>query len=161
MLRIAVLDDFQGVSERYADWSTLPGPAEVTEVAHQTAAILVGTGRAAHDPEVTSRLVTLVDDLGLSTVADAVTEAEWREGRDKGVCAEIGGVQLDAEGRPVATSLTERLISIDAERLRAVDDVIGLVYGAEKAGAVRAALQGGFVTSLVTHGAMARALLDP
>jgi hypothetical protein len=48
----------------------LPGPAETTEVAHQTAAILVGTGRAAHDPEVTSRLVTLVDDLGLSTVAD-------------------------------------------------------------------------------------------
>ena len=47
-----------------------PGPAEVTEVAHQTAAILVGTGRAAHDPEVTSRLVGLVDDLGLSTVAD-------------------------------------------------------------------------------------------
>ena len=33
-------------------------------------AILVGTGRAAHDPEVTSRLVGLVDDLGLSTVAD-------------------------------------------------------------------------------------------
>jgi hypothetical protein len=49
---------------------TLPGPAEVTEVAHQTAAILVGTGRAAHDPEVTTRLVTLVDDLGLSTVDD-------------------------------------------------------------------------------------------
>ena len=48
----------------------VPDPAEVTEVAHQTAAILVGTGRAAHDPEVTARLVTLVDDLGLSTVAD-------------------------------------------------------------------------------------------
>ena len=53
-----------------AHGGTLPGPAEVTEVAHQTAAILVGTGRAAHDPEVTTRLVTLVDDLGLSTVAD-------------------------------------------------------------------------------------------
>jgi hypothetical protein len=48
----------------------LPGPAETTEVAHQTAAILVGTGRSAHDPEVTTRLVGLVDDLGLSTVAD-------------------------------------------------------------------------------------------
>lgn len=47
-----------------------PGPAEVTEVAHQTAAILVGTGRATADPEVTSRLVALVDDLGISTVAD-------------------------------------------------------------------------------------------
>ena len=49
---------------------TLPGPAEVTEIAHQSAAILVGAGRATHDPEVTGRLVTLVDDLGLSTVAD-------------------------------------------------------------------------------------------
>ncbi len=48
----------------------LPGPAETTEIAHQTAAILVGTGRSAHDPEVTTRLVGLVDDLGLSTVAD-------------------------------------------------------------------------------------------
>jgi hypothetical protein len=53
-----------------AHGGTLPGPAEVTEAAHQTAAILVGTGRAAHDPAVTARLVTLVDDLGLSTVAD-------------------------------------------------------------------------------------------
>ena len=53
-----------------AHGGTLPGPAEITEVAHQTAAILVGTGRAAHDPAVTSRLVTIVDDLGLSTVAD-------------------------------------------------------------------------------------------
>lgn len=50
--------------------ASLPDPATVTEVAHQTAAILVGTGRAAHDPEVTSRLVALVDELGLSTVAD-------------------------------------------------------------------------------------------
>src|SRR3954447_11918848 len=30
MLRIAVLDDYQGVSGRYADWSSLPEPAEVT-----------------------------------------------------------------------------------------------------------------------------------
>ncbi len=53
-----------------AHGGTLPGPAEVTEAAHQTAAILVGAGRAAHDPAVTARLVTLVDDLGLSTVAE-------------------------------------------------------------------------------------------
>ena len=52
---------------------TLPGPAEVTEIAHQSAAILVGAGRATHDPEVTGRLVTLVDDLGLSTVADLLS----------------------------------------------------------------------------------------
>lgn len=98
-------------------------------------------------------------EAGLSTVADAVTDEERREGQALGVCAEIGGIQLDARGRPVTTSLTPRLIGVDAERLRAVDEVIGIVYGPAKAGAVRAALRGGFVTSLVTHASMARALL--
>lgn len=49
---------------------TTPGPAELTEIAHQTAAVIVGTGRAAADPDVTARLVRLVDELGLSTLAD-------------------------------------------------------------------------------------------
>lgn len=47
-----------------------PDPAHVTEVAHETAAVIVGTGRAAHDPELTARLVALVEDLGLSTLAE-------------------------------------------------------------------------------------------
>ena len=45
-------------------------PARVAEVAHETAAVIVRTGRASHDPELTSRLVALVDDLGLSTIAE-------------------------------------------------------------------------------------------
>ncbi|MDR6862904.1 hypothetical protein [Phycicoccus sp. 3266] len=49
---------------------TVPDPAQVTEIAHETAAVLVGTGRAAEDPELTERLVSLVDELGLSTVAE-------------------------------------------------------------------------------------------
>jgi len=53
-----------------AQGGTAPDPAQVTEIAHQTAAVLVGTGRAADDPELTARLVGLVDELGLSTVAE-------------------------------------------------------------------------------------------
>ena len=45
-------------------------PAQVTEVAHETAAVIVRTGRAAREPELTRRLVALVDDLGLSTLAE-------------------------------------------------------------------------------------------
>jgi len=45
-------------------------PVQEIEAAHETAAVLVHTGRAAHDPELTARLVALVEDLGLSTVAD-------------------------------------------------------------------------------------------
>jgi len=45
-------------------------PARVTEAAHETAAVIVRTGRAAHDPALTAKLVALVDELGLSTVAE-------------------------------------------------------------------------------------------
>jgi hypothetical protein len=48
----------------------VPDPAEITEAAHATAAVLVGAGRAAEDPAVTTKLVALVDELGLSTLAE-------------------------------------------------------------------------------------------
>ena len=47
-----------------------PDPADVAALAHETAAVLVGTGRANEDPEVTRKLVALTDELGLSTVAE-------------------------------------------------------------------------------------------
>jgi DNA-binding transcriptional regulator LsrR (DeoR family) len=97
---------------------------------------------------------------GQSTVADAVTEAERQEMYDLGVRAELCGIQLDAEGNTVTTALTERLIGIDAEGLRAVPEVIAIAYGAPKAQAVRAGLRGGFATSLVTHRGMAWELLE-
>jgi len=45
-------------------------PAVISEIAHETAAIMLRTGRASTDPEVTNRLVRLVDELGLDTVAE-------------------------------------------------------------------------------------------
>ena len=96
---------------------------------------------------------------GLSTVADAVTDAERREMYDQGVRAELCGIQLDARGDVIATALSERLVGVNAEHLRAVPEVIAIAYGTEKAAAVRAGLRGGLVSSLVTHAAMASELL--
>lgn len=59
-----------GPDDMESHGGTTPGPAEITEIAHETAAVILGTGRAATDPEVTRRLVALVDDLGLSTLAE-------------------------------------------------------------------------------------------
>ena len=92
-------------------------------------------------------------------MADALSEAERREIYDRGVRSEMSGIQLDTTGTPVTTELTPRLIGINAEQLRRVPEVIGVVYGLPKADAVHAALRGRFVTSLVTHPAMARELL--
>ncbi len=65
-----------GAIEEYGGMTR--GPAEITEAAHETAAVIVGAGRAAHDPEVTRRLVALVDDLGISTIADLWSERPAR-----------------------------------------------------------------------------------
>jgi DNA-binding transcriptional regulator LsrR (DeoR family) len=96
---------------------------------------------------------------GLSTVADAVDEDERAAVADAGVCGEISGVMFDGDGDAVTTTLAERLIGIDAATLHAVPEVVAIGYDAAKADAIAAAVRGGFVTSLVTHRAMAAALL--
>ncbi len=45
-------------------------PIEALHAAHESAAILLHAGRATADPAVTERLVALVDDIGLDTLAD-------------------------------------------------------------------------------------------
>jgi DNA-binding transcriptional regulator LsrR (DeoR family) len=97
---------------------------------------------------------------GMSTVAGALTEQERREIYDLGVRGELSGVQIDGDGNPVTTPLTDRLIGIDAEQLHAVPDIIAVAYGTAKVDAVHAGIRGGFITSLVTHTAMASGLLQ-
>lgn len=45
-------------------------PTQQIHIAHETALALVHAGRAASDPAVTQKLVALVDDIGLSTLAE-------------------------------------------------------------------------------------------
>jgi len=95
-----------------------------------------------------------------STLYDATSEAERVELREAGVCAEVSGVLIDDEGHPVTAPLTERMIGITAAQMRAIPEVIGIVYGLAKARAVLAAVRGGYVDSLVTHSTLATALID-
>jgi len=95
-----------------------------------------------------------------STLYDATSEAERGELREAGVCAEVSGVLIGDDGHPVTAPLTERMIGISAAQMRAVPEVIGIVYGLAKARAVLAAVRGGYVDSLVTHSTLATALID-
>jgi len=97
---------------------------------------------------------------GQSTLFDAATEADRDELRRLGVCAEVSGVFLDAGGRVVPTPLSERMIGIDARQMAAIPEVVVIAYGAAKAPAAHAALRSGLVGGLVTHTALAHALLD-
>jgi DNA-binding transcriptional regulator LsrR (DeoR family) len=115
----------------------------------------------ARYPDVTKAVIGVgAWQQGLSTVAGALTEQERREMYDLGVRGELSGVQIDGEGSPVTTPLTDRLIGIDAQQLHAVPDVIAIAYGSAKVDAVHAGIRGGFITSLVTHTGMANGLLQ-
>src|SRR6185312_11973803 len=97
---------------------------------------------------------------GQSTLYDAADEHDRQALRRLGVCADISGVFLSADGEPVKTELTERMIGIDAEQMRAIPEVIVIVFGMAKVPAMRAALRSGLVGGVITHTALAQALLD-
>ncbi|HTK63292.1 MAG TPA: sugar-binding domain-containing protein [Pseudonocardia sp.] len=96
---------------------------------------------------------------GQSTLYDAADESDRADLCRLGVCADLSGVFLTADGEPVEADLTHRMIGIDARQMRAIPEVVVIAYGAAKLAAVRAALRSGLVGGLVTHTALAEALL--
>jgi DNA-binding transcriptional regulator LsrR (DeoR family) len=130
------------------------------------------TARALHkQPEISRtfarfRLVTkAVVGVGLwapdeSTVHDAAEPKTRRQLHRRGVCGEISGVLVDANGDPVETDLTNRMIGISATQLRAIPEVITLAYNTARTPAVKAAIRGGLVNTVITHTTLAQALLS-
>lgn len=95
-----------------------------------------------------------------STLCEALNPAERSAALSSGVYADLSGVLLDAHGQPARTPLTDRIIGITANQLRAIPNVIAIAYGPEKVGATHAAINGGYINTLITHQAFARALLQ-
>jgi DNA-binding transcriptional regulator LsrR (DeoR family) len=95
-----------------------------------------------------------------STVFDATGEAERQELAQQGVIADVSGILVDVHGEVVRAGLTDRTIAITAEQMRAIPEVIGIVYGLPKARAVLASVRAGLVNSLVTHSTLATALIE-
>jgi DNA-binding transcriptional regulator LsrR (DeoR family) len=96
---------------------------------------------------------------GLSTIYDAVTPAERDCLAARGVRAEVAGVFIGEDGRPLATPLDSRMIVTPGPALERIPFVLAVPFGVAKGPAVRAAIRGGLVHGLVTHASLARALL--
>jgi DNA-binding transcriptional regulator LsrR (DeoR family) len=97
---------------------------------------------------------------GLSTIYDAITPEERDAVARLGVCAELAGVFIGEDGRPVATELDSRMIITPGHALERIPFVLAVAYGVAKAPAVYAAIRGEMVHGLVTHASLARALLS-
>ncbi|CAN5608920.1 sugar-binding domain-containing protein [soil metagenome] len=95
-----------------------------------------------------------------STLHEALSPHEQEEMRNSTVRADLSGILLDVDGHVVHAPISDRLIAIPADELHDIPDVIGLAYGLEKVPAARAAIRGGYITSLVTEHSFAQCLLS-
>ncbi|MGY5129785.1 sugar-binding transcriptional regulator [Streptomyces nigrescens] len=110
--------------------------------------------------QVTKAIVTVGGwGPGLSTVFDALSGSEREDYRHRGVCAEVAGHLLDAEGCIIVPELTERVIAISFDELREVPEVILMADGTERATAASAALKTGLFNGVVTDARVAESLL--
>src|SRR6266480_3031145 len=74
---------------------------------------------------------------GLSTIFDACSPDERDAIARLGVCAEMAGVFLAEDGRPVETALDSRMIVTPGPALAKIPCVIAVAYGVFKSAAVR------------------------
>ena len=91
-----------------------------------------------------------------SPMVDARTRSTLLQ---RGVVADVGALLITRDGS-VVHDLDSRALAITETELRAVPEVLGVAGGRNKTEAVRAALNAGIVTSLVTDSALARRLLE-
>jgi DNA-binding transcriptional regulator LsrR (DeoR family) len=138
------------------------------------APFLVGSAETARQLRDDPSLAPTIDRFSALTVAlvgigslETGRSALWTEldGRAReeltklGAVADLGGCILASDGSIVHDDALDRVIAIDADRLRAVGEVIAVAGGEGKSGAIAAALRSGLVDTLVTDSATARSLL--
>lgn len=98
-------------------------------------------------------------EKGISTVHDMLGKDEREHYASLGVAAEMSAHLFAADGRRIGRDLGERCITVEAERLRRVPEVVAIAGGRRKADAIGAVLRSGLVTSLVTDTTAADRLL--
>lgn len=118
------------------------------ELAARADIALCGVG--AVGPQGSSSGAILSQHLGPRVVQ------ELRRG---GAVGHISGHHFDARGRHVTTSLCERLITMDPERLARIETSMVAAWGAAKVPALHGLLQTEFVSCLVTDEPTAQQLL--
>jgi deoxyribonucleoside regulator len=78
-----------------------------------------------------------------------------------GVVGEICGRFFDRKGKECDSPWRDRVISIEADQLRKIPEVVGVVAGGQRAEAIAAAIRGGLLKSLLIDELAARELLAP
>ena len=76
-----------------------------------------------------------------------------------GVVGDLCGRQIDGNGNPCQTNISERIIGIDLNQLKKIKTVIGVVSGIEKAEVTLGCLRGSYINVLVVDENLANYVL--
>ena len=123
-----------------------PGIAETLQRGEKSDLVLFGVG--SNRPRISSLVRT-----------GYLSEAQSRRLLQSGAVGTVCGLHIDARGRPFPCPWNERLVGIAAEALLRIPRRVGVAAGPDKADAVRAALAGGLISTLIVDEALARSLL--
>ncbi|WP_304616370.1 sugar-binding transcriptional regulator [Paracoccus sp. (in: a-proteobacteria)] len=122
-----------------------PGVREIFDLSNSATLKLVGMGSA---------------DAGAQLVASGMIERhEIDEINAAGAVGEMMGHFFDAEGRVLTTTLSMRTLSVDLDRPQG-HRIVVIAGGAQKIAAIRAVLNSGHLSGLITDETTARSLLS-
>ncbi|GAA2017858.1 sugar-binding transcriptional regulator [Terrabacter terrae] len=143
----------------------LPAPGLVTSDATRRALLKEDSIAQAIDafPELTVLLAgigSLLPSALLRASGNAVSTEDEERLREAGAVGDVCMRYFDAEGKPVKSHLDNRILGIDNAALLAIPRRIGVAGGRRKHEAIRAALLGGWINTLVTDSATAAYLRD-
>ena len=96
---------------------------------------------------------------GQSSLWPALSSDQKQSIIASGAVGEICGATFDSNGKPVETELSRRAIGIRLDQLTVCDEVLCLAFGKAKAPAIRSAICGGIIKSLITHSVVAEELI--
>lgn len=92
--------------------------------------------------------------------AGFLTHNEAEDTLRAGAVGHICGYSYGVQGKMLALPVNYRIIGIDFENLKKIPERVGIACGAEKADAIKGALTGGLITTLITDEAAALRILS-
>lgn len=100
-----------------------------------------------------------VDEESSPLFSGLITSDEQKELVRKGIAGEIAARYYNSSGEIVKTKLDDRLIGVKASEILAIPLRVGIAYGHKKVKAIRAALEGNLINTIITDSITAEEIL--
>lgn len=94
-------------------------------------------------------ILTSVGSVEYKTWQNYLGEKTFKILESQGAIGHIGGHFFDIEGNAIYTQLTDRMIGVGFDDFKKCKNVVCIAYGDVKAKAIKGALSGGFVNTLI------------